>query len=87
MTPTMLNDLVYIQMNSKMMATSRKNEIRDCNAINLEQLGSLPEEVSEKVEHEDTSPDDDDDDAWLHDLGIIPFQTPNFSFDSTMPYA
>ncbi|ERN12835.1 hypothetical protein AMTR_s00180p00046680, partial [Amborella trichopoda] len=47
LTQTMLTDIVYIRVNSKMMAASRENEIRDCDAINLKQLGSLPEEVFE----------------------------------------
>lgn len=52
--PTMLEDLVYIRMNSLMLSTSSELETRDRKAIDLEKLGPLPDYAifDERIEEE-----------------------------------
>ncbi|PIA57586.1 hypothetical protein AQUCO_00600358v1 [Aquilegia coerulea] len=70
--PQILDDLVYIRMNSLMMTRYDEVELQDRGPINLEELGDLPEDVDDGQDELMDEPIGEepvdvvgDDDSWL----------------------
>ena len=90
LSPDMLEDLVYIRVNSLMLKNSTNFEMHDRKAIDLENIVDLDEDVNERLEEaadeglEENATDNIDvgDTSWLdRRLGIGSSISRSFNYD------